>query len=107
MKRNDILILAAGLLVGAGLAIFIYFGLDLINNKNGYVDELPGVSLPESAAVGSRAPDFELVNLVGETVKLSELRGKIVILNFGLPGVNLARWKCHFLKSFPGTHNQK
>jgi len=82
LKRNDILILAAGLLVGAGLAIFIYFGLDLINNKNGSADELPGVSLPESAAVGSRAPDFELVNLAGETVKLSELRGKIVILNF-------------------------
>ncbi|MGB5999932.1 MAG: redoxin domain-containing protein [Thermoanaerobaculia bacterium] len=82
MKRNDILILAAGLLVGAGLAIFIYFGLDLINKKNGSADELPGVSLPESAAVGSMAPDFELVNLADETVKLSELRGKIVILNF-------------------------
>ena len=82
MKRNDILILTAGLLVGAGLAIFIFFGLDLADKNNENADELPGVSLPESAAVGSRAPDFELVNLADETVKLSELRGKIVIINF-------------------------
>ena len=82
MKRNDIMILTVGLLVGAGLAIFIFFGLDLADKKNGKMEEIPGVSLPESAAVGSRAPDFELVNLVNEIVKLSELRGKIVIINF-------------------------
>lgn len=82
MKRNDILILSAGLLVGAGFAIFIYFGLDLINNKNEGGDELLGVSLPQSAAVGTVAPDFELENLANETVKLSEMRGKIVVINF-------------------------
>jgi peroxiredoxin len=82
LKRNDILILTAGLLVGAGLAIFIIFGLDLADKKNGNVDEVPGVLLPESAAVGSRAPDFELTNLANQTVRLSKLRGKIVIINF-------------------------
>ena len=82
MKRNDILILTAGLLVGAGLAIFIFFGLDLADKNIGKVDDIPGVSLPESAAVGSRAPDFELTNLANETVKLSKLRGKIVVINF-------------------------
>jgi peroxiredoxin len=82
LKRNDILILSAGLLVGAGLAIIIYFGLDLIKNNNEGGDELLGVSLPESAAVGSVAPDFELENLANETVKLSEMQGKIVVINF-------------------------
>lgn len=33
-------------------------------------------------AVGQQAPDFELTTLEGETVKLSELRGQPVVLNF-------------------------
>jgi peroxiredoxin len=82
LKRKEFLILTAGLLVGAGLAIFIYFALDLSNDDAGLADELPGVSLPESAAVGAPAPDFELNNLENEPVRLSDLRGKIVVINF-------------------------
>jgi peroxiredoxin len=36
----------------------------------------------EGLKVGSKAPDFELKTLTGETVKLSELKGKKVMLNF-------------------------
>ncbi len=82
MKRKEFLLLTAGLLVGAGLAIFIYFALDLSDDNAGQIDELPGVSLPESAAVGAPAPDFELNNLANEPVRLSDLRGKIVVINF-------------------------
>ena len=82
MKRNDFLVLMAGLLVGAGLAVFIYFGLDLRNSDKGEIDAVTGANLPESASVGSKAPDFELVNLKEQPVKLGELRGKIVVLNF-------------------------
>ena len=82
MKRKEFLILTAGLLVGAGLAIFIYFALDLSKDEAGQFDELPGVGLPESAAVGAPAPDFELNNLANETIRLSDLRGKIVVINF-------------------------
>lgn len=32
--------------------------------------------------VGAKAPDFELKTLAGETVKLSDLKGKKVMLNF-------------------------
>lgn len=39
-------------------------------------DNLPGL------AVGEKAPDFELVNLNGEKVKLSDFQGKKVMLNF-------------------------
>jgi peroxiredoxin len=31
---------------------------------------------------GSRAPDFELQTLEGDTLRLAELRGKVVLLNF-------------------------
>jgi cytochrome c biogenesis protein CcmG/thiol:disulfide interchange protein DsbE len=36
----------------------------------------------ETAGRGVRAPDFALSDLNGQTVRLSELRGKVVILNF-------------------------
>jgi cytochrome oxidase Cu insertion factor (SCO1/SenC/PrrC family) len=84
LRSKDILILLAGLLVGAGLAVLIFKGFDL--SRRDEVSELgapvPGVAIPESAAVDSLAPDFELKNLDGETLKLSDLRGKIVLINF-------------------------
>jgi peroxiredoxin len=37
---------------------------------------------PAGAAVGQTAPDFELTDSTGKTAKLSEYRGKVVVLNF-------------------------
>lgn len=39
-------------------------------------DNLPGLK------IGVKAPDFEVKNLAGETVKLSDFQGKKVLLNF-------------------------
>lgn len=39
-------------------------------------DNLPGI------AIGEKAPDFELKTLSGDTIKLSDYRGKKVMLNF-------------------------
>jgi peroxiredoxin len=36
----------------------------------------------DSAAVGAPAPDFELNNLANEAIRLSNLQGKIVVINF-------------------------
>jgi thiol-disulfide isomerase/thioredoxin len=50
---------------------------------------------------GSIAPDFELTNLNGEKVKLSELRGKTVIIDFW------ATWCGPCIRSFPGMKQAK
>ena len=81
MKRKDLLILAAGLLFGAGLAV-IYFGyISRVNNPEAS-EVIQGVNLPVSPSVGSAAPAFTLQNLEAETFNLDQMRGKIVVLNF-------------------------
>ena len=82
MKQKELIVLAAGLLVGAGLAISIYFVLDLTTQDVSQINNPPGVSLLESAAVDSPAPDFELQDIANETHRLNEMRGKIVVINF-------------------------
>jgi len=42
-----------------------------------------GGSVPANAGeVGSKAPDFELQDLNGKTVRLADYKGKVVVLNF-------------------------
>lgn len=53
-----------------------------------WVNRIPGDAAPASAglppapAVGHPAPDFTLITATGEAFKLSDLRGRPVVLNF-------------------------
>lgn len=82
MNRKDILILLAGLFIGAGLGIFLYFGLGIGRSKPVSQSILSGRQLIAAPSVGSPAPDFELNDLEGETWRLSDLRGKVTLINF-------------------------
>lgn len=82
MKRKDLLLILAGLCIGAGLGIFLYFGLG-VGRNNALGQEIPdGRELSASPSIGNPAPDFELTSLGGEKIRLSDLRGKIVLINF-------------------------
>jgi alkyl hydroperoxide reductase subunit AhpC len=47
---------------------------------------LPTLALAEGVNVGDKAPDFTLTDLDGKTVKLSDLKGKRVVLEWFNPG---------------------
>jgi cytochrome c biogenesis protein CcmG/thiol:disulfide interchange protein DsbE len=82
LRRTDLIILTAGLLIGAGLAVLIYYGLGLDGVEQPPGELVAGANLPVSPAVGHAAPQFELHNLHNDSFSLVEMRGKIVVLNF-------------------------
>lgn len=51
-----------------GLLVLLFFGL--LKTQQG------------SASVGQRAPDFTLTTFSGQTVRLADLKGKVVVVNF-------------------------
>ena len=71
MKRK-IVVFALMVVVVAGLLLLARFQLGLRDGRGAAA----------VAAKGHDAPDFVLTDLQGQTVKLSDLRGKAVVLNF-------------------------
>ena len=82
LNRKDVLVLVAGLIVGVGIGVLVFFGT--VNGKRlfGAQEIVAGKSLSASPVIGSPASDFELINLVGDRIRLSELRGTVVLINF-------------------------
>ena len=72
MKRNAVVLLV----VVAAVALMLYAGRHMAKS--------PGYSPAKVTgdARGSIAPDFELKSLEGKTVRLSDYKGKAVLLNF-------------------------
>lgn len=69
--------ISGGLLIGLGLGLAIVYGFGLAE-----VPAIRGSDAPDSAKVGALAPDFELESLSGEYIRLSDLKGKPVLVNF-------------------------
>ena len=100
MNKKNIVILVVAVVVVLGLSAFFFSNMP--GNKN--VAEAPAVGEsvkpgetgepvdnpdlppghPDVSAIigGEAAPDFTLLNMQGEEVKLSDYRGKLVYLNF-------------------------
>ena len=76
------------IIIGAMIAIVVAgYVKKNVDMEESFSDEQRGVDLVGVAAneglnKGDTAPDFELTTLAGEKVRLSELKGKKVIINF-------------------------
>ncbi len=72
MKRNAIVVVV----VIAAVALMLFAGVRMARPKAGMA------KIKVAGANGSVAPDFELKSLDGKQVRLSDFRGKAVLLNF-------------------------
>ncbi|MFS0575461.1 TlpA disulfide reductase family protein [Sporosarcina sp. 179-K 3D1 HS] len=82
MSKKTIGYVVAALLIGAMVVMMVKSKLDkpepvvYTSEEQKAMDSIPGLKK------GEIPPDFELTTLDGETVKLSEMKGKKVVLNF-------------------------
>ncbi|PYX64875.1 MAG: alkyl hydroperoxide reductase [Acidobacteria bacterium] len=78
-RQRNPLALAVVALVAAGM---LFFGFQMARRS--------GTNHPIGIGYGTPAPDFTLETLDGKSVSLSSLRGKAVVVNFGLQIVGVA-----------------
>jgi peroxiredoxin len=64
------------LLIGGIIAIFA-----ILNTNLGSMHSVPVEKIPEGTSIGQRAPNFQGQTLDGEIVRLSDLKGEMVVLN--------------------------
>ena len=76
MKRNATVLVIVILAVAA----LIYYGARLSRRPDAVA--AAGANMKMGHTVGSQAPDFTLDSLDGKTMKLSDYRGKAVLVNF-------------------------
>lgn len=96
--RRDLLlpgILALCVLIGLG----IIFRVELMAWVTRSAESPP--------AVGQEAPDFSLKDLKGSTIRLAELRGKVVIVNFWATWCIPCREEMPLLQEFAQANSQE
>jgi cytochrome c biogenesis protein CcmG/thiol:disulfide interchange protein DsbE len=81
LSRRELLMAAGGALAGLLVIAFVW----------GLAGRSAGAALPPAAQTNRPAPDFSLAGIDGKTVRLSDYRGKVVLLNFWYTGCEPCR----------------
>jgi cytochrome c biogenesis protein CcmG, thiol:disulfide interchange protein DsbE len=81
-RLKDALLLAGGLIVGVGLGLLVLALLGFNRSAPASDEMAQDGNVPVAPKVGSPAPDFELERLSGEPLKLADLHGQPVVINF-------------------------
>jgi peroxiredoxin len=84
MPKKIIGLLLAAIMIGLAIAGVVKNNIEKSSAEEAMSigTDVEFVATKEGLAKGEAAPDFELSTLTGETVKLSDYKGKKVILNF-------------------------
>lgn len=95
MNKKIVGMVISALIIIAMIAVTIKTNFETKDSSNdfseypsGLIEDLPGDRVDENLdydaglEINEQAPDFELTTLSGETVKLSDYKGKKIILNF-------------------------
>jgi cytochrome c biogenesis protein CcmG, thiol:disulfide interchange protein DsbE len=81
LSRRELLMAAGGALAGLLVIAFVWV----------LAGRSAGATLPPAAQTNRPAPDFSLAGIDGKTVRLSDYRGKVVLLNFWYTGCEPCR----------------
>ena len=105
LTRKPLILIAAGLLIGAGLGVLLILSLQLsgpwLARLTAHPDDVP--LAPETNAP---APDFELADLSGQAVRLADLRGHPVVVNFWATWCGPCRLEMPLLQKYADRYPQ-
>jgi len=98
-RNRGVIVLGGGLLFGLAIGLVLFLFLSpwvgarltsspaqdpstpaLVNNNALQAGQTP--TMQPSASLGAPAPDFELIDLNGEVINLSDYHGQVVLINF-------------------------
>ncbi|MBP1702880.1 MAG: hypothetical protein H6Q38_1987 [Chloroflexi bacterium] len=103
-KIRQFLLVILGIVIGLSAGTLILVGLDpswLLNQPEGSSGSQPVI--PE---VNQAAPDFALTTLTGESVRLSELKGRVVAVNFWATWCGPCRLEMPLLQTYADRYPQ-
>lgn len=104
MKKS---ILAIMILLGLIVyGVYDYYGKGS-SESSSVTEEAGAGNTPQGIQKGQRAPDFELKDLQGQTVKLSDFQGKKVMINFWATWCPPCRVEMPHMQKFYADYNKQ
>jgi peroxiredoxin len=82
VDKKGLIFLCGGILIGGAIGLMIFIRSSNLGQASRYNSTTIGKTVDKSTVIGAQAPDFELSDVDGNRVRLSDFKGKPVLLNF-------------------------